>query len=148
MYPDGWIKFLVDGSRILGTDELVQAGRASWRNSSQNIERAVISHQGYWGEIKGSGLYWQADDYEVRVAYPSKPTLLRRRISRQIRPGDNFFVTRQGVSSLVVAVYQTVENTIKGGKVVPLSPQDIGQWLSVVVPVDGMPHWYISEDKA
>jgi hypothetical protein len=142
MYPNGWVKILNSGHRILGSDSLVKNGKASWRNSSMDIAQAAVSHNGIVGTIVGPGNYWQADDFEMS-AQTGKTKHLRRRISRQIQDGDHCYITSVH-NRLLVQFYPTPT----GGHCRFICSDKIGKWFNIEVSTDGQqPDWYISEEK-
>jgi hypothetical protein len=84
---NGWIKRYSDGSRYIGDDREVYAGRASWTKSSmQNLVRVDLVVNGEVRFLSGVGPYWQSDTFES--VFPGGSCIIKRRIQRQISPGD------------------------------------------------------------
>ena len=123
---NGWMKFYSDGTHYSGEDSLVHTGKASWRKSSlRNIIRVFVAHNGFTLIINGPGEYWQSDT--CRSIYPGGTQLLTRRIQRQIESTDKFFQVNQNYGKLEVSF--NCQELV--GKLCPIAPEQIGQWLTL-----------------
>jgi hypothetical protein len=88
---NGWIKKFGDGTKEVGTDELVRAKRASWsRGRLSGMIGVELHHGASHVFLDGTGKFWQSDDYEVLLLEPT-PTLKTRRLQKKIEPMDRFF---------------------------------------------------------
>jgi hypothetical protein len=147
MYPNGWVKLLSSGHRVLGSDSLVKEGKAYWRNSPMDIVQAVVAHNGIVGTIIGPGNYWQADDYESCMR-TKKVSHLRRRISRQIQTED-MCVQIEIKNNYLSAVFRTAQDKVDSRFLKYIFvPEHFGKWFNVEVPINGdQPWWHISEER-
>jgi len=99
-----WQKSFVDGSVVIGTDEDVQKGRASWRESrNEGMYSAAVGCNGKVVTIKGTGEYWQSDTFSTDFPNPSS-TLLARRVMKKLLPMvDNYVRIFQSEKKLVIS---------------------------------------------
>lgn len=85
---NGWIKYYADGSRYVGDDREVYAGRASWRKSSfHGLIRVDLVVDGEVRSLNGTGEYWQSDEFEA--VFPAGSRMVKRRIQKRMEPGES-----------------------------------------------------------
>ena len=133
---NGWVKYLVDGSKIIGTDREVQLGHASW-SKSQNTGLASVELT--WKDktvcIQGVGDYWQSDDMVSSMNSPL--ILVRRRIEKQIEQNDVVMGVRMD-ENLVRVVFSHSVNMLDPGltQIVPIQAADVGKWFTLEITED------------
>ena len=127
---NGWTKIYADGSACLGRDVDVYGGHVSWRKTSMdNIVQVILEHEGVFLSLDGPGSYWQSDDFES--VFPVGTKMIRRRIQKQIEPGNRFYkISSSGYQNGIIH-RATFTITAGGGVVVPLRQQDVGKWLTL-----------------
>jgi len=90
--PAGWVKHFDDGTKEEGFDELVDAGKASWRKGRLAGIKSVSltwEDKDYVAAL-GTGEYWQSDDL-VAPFIPGKSVeglYVTRRLQKKISLGD------------------------------------------------------------
>lgn len=96
MIKSGWIKYFVDGSSCVGSDELISKGKASWIHSrNHGIVKVALFHDSMIVSINGLyGNWWQSDTFEAIYGNPQSK-LISRRIMRQIGDNDQFMYVDQ-----------------------------------------------------
>lgn len=124
---NGWVKYFADGSKEIGSDRDVKLKRASWsRGRLSGMTGAEIFHQNKKMAILAPGTFWQSDDYQVDVFEPT-PSIVTRRLQRQIQKDDHFFMVYQDDNTLVVTPL-VPDRFVEG--LLDVKDQ-AGQWLTV-----------------
>jgi hypothetical protein len=116
----GWVKYFADGTKEVGTDEDVHMKRASWsRGRLTSMVGAEVIHGNVRMAILSPGRFWQSDDYDVDL-FESTPSLVIRRLQRQIQRGDILYAR---------ANKETLVFSTEGSLVAP--DTHIGKWLTL-----------------
>jgi len=117
-----WMKVFPSGGELYGSEIEEEAGLVSWSRTPCVLKECVLQDGEEILHLKGEGAYWQSDRYEAVVAPGEvKPTKVKRRIMRQVQPGEDFaFANRDNH-------YLTVDFTTKDP--CTLSMPDPGSWI-------------------
>lgn len=132
---NGWIKYYSDSTTEIGSDEKVQTKQASWSKSKlDQISKAELEHNKFIISIKGSGNYWQSDDWEADQFGSTK--ILIRRLAKQIDIVDNYIYIRKNSNrqEFVIATEIPREAYLKMHTVI--TPELVGQWFLVELNVN------------
>jgi hypothetical protein len=144
----GWVKYLNDGSRIIGSDHNVDYENASWRSTSFDISSLLIKDDELEGTISGPGFYWQEDDYVVPVIPNSvqKGVRVARRIMRKITEEDKFFMGTNSLNSKHI-LFSSDVNLPTSQECYTVTPEMIGKWfvIEIDIPSRSMNHYLVSE---
>jgi hypothetical protein len=129
---NGWTKFYGDGTALVGSDEAVALGNASWSKSqSFDMVGAALDHKKHSIAIYGAGEYWQADRYIASLA-GGPPELMARMLGRCIDTADTHFRIVTTHKSLAVVFNDAFTQQ---GRWVRIQPHDRGKWLFVQLDV-------------
>lgn len=121
-----WIKHFADGSKLIGSDEDVKKGTASWSKTSlDNMVGAELVHGDFHLTIQGPGKYWQSDTYEALMPGPGC-RLIKRRVERLIEPSDNFMRMQIGLRAGYVNFCPDLSC---GGFFYKIKPYEYNHWL-------------------
>ena len=131
----GWVKVFDDKTFEMGTDPDVKNGLASWsRGRLDHMVGVSVKSGDQHIAIKGSGEYWQSDDFEVPV-FSNDSVLITRRIMKRIETGERIFTILQTEHSTMI----TVSNLLLG-----MDETDLERNLQIL-PKDSVDKWLVLE---
>jgi hypothetical protein len=141
---NGWTKYFTDGTKEEGSDEDVRDRKASWsKGRLQDICCLETWHQDVGLSIKGTGSFWQSDDWEV-IFLQSTPSIILRRIEKQIHETDKCIIIEKSNSPLRVSV-EFKDSFEAGG--IPLEDKQ-GQWFVIELDLEQKAiRTYFTEEK-
>jgi hypothetical protein len=158
MHPgavNGWTKTLADGTKILGCDLDVDAGRASWRKSQLDgmisagvcecIQQGLIT-----ADLSGTGPFWQSDDLMAPMRLNATVMGVRtaRRVEKQILPTDKFIYVLQEPTTLDIFIEERETKSHEEHSYVrtDITLEQVGQWVVAEIDlIHNQVKWYISK---
>lgn len=85
---NGWVKYFLDSTVEIGTDNDVRLKKASWsrgRLSDMTGAKILFNNKGFL--LQGIGSYWQSDDLDAKI-FDKTSSLAVRRLQKQIDKDD------------------------------------------------------------
>lgn len=142
----GWIKYYVDGTKVVGDDQAVQQKLVSWRKTPlQGMCAAEIRHDNASIVLRGAGPFWQSDGYESLFPGP-QTRLVKRRIECVMYPEDKYIGLsfRSNQSSYTAAIGQLIDD----GRLIPIKPEWHNKWFVLEYEIlNKTVQYYCSEIK-
>lgn len=139
-----WLKEYMNGTSLLGEDSLVEKKYLSWsRSPMEGIDSVQLGHDGYILRIEGPGHFWQSDTFEATFPNP-KPTVVKRRILRQVHISDQFIQVFNGKGLLRIAFNKNIDSS----KFMAIPPSWLNKWLVLEYDVGkGEARFFIQEGR-
>jgi len=133
---NGWIKLFADGTKEIGSDELVQKGLASWsKGRLVNMVGVELHHDDRIVILEGTGKFWQSDDYMARMSQNGTSDLVTRRIQKLIYDDDAWMlidhVNQFSRYKIVNRITHGINGFISKRKIL----SQMGKWLTIEMDV-------------
>lgn len=132
----GWIKYFADGEIEIGSDILIDQGKASWRNGRLNDITSVEiieNEKTYSLTSIYASKWWQGDDYYASYSGPNKAVpgkLVRRFVQFKIEQGN---IGKHIVLIKLPTGYKIVLRDNAQNSLFQILPEHLGMWLTLSI---------------
>lgn len=138
-----WVKFFEDGSHELGTDDQVNSGEASWsKGRLDSIKEVHLTNKVVLASLNVPDTIWhQFDRFSFSFDTNTSSRLLRVVQAEIKEHHKDMFLLKEWAGKYLFWV--SVENK-NGIESIKITKDDIGKWITLVLPEDGHPYAVIT----